>query len=108
MLIPNQTFEWNEVTVLVNQRMARVRLADRTIFLCAVKIIVRVSGRRAYLSRYLSGICIESGEPWQIFLGVVAGISNWLFQRCLDLRRLLNKLLLVGLSPLQQAYVLLQ
>jgi hypothetical protein len=104
----DQTFEKIGVTVLVKWKVAQVRLANRTILLRTVKIIVRVSGRQAHLSRYLSGVCVESGEQWQIFLGVVAGIGDWFFQRCLDLRRYLGKLLLADLSPFQQIYVLLQ
>lgn len=94
------------VTLLGQGNMARVKSADGSIILRAVKIIIRASGRnRRHLARYLVGVD-QGGIRWEIFLGVVQGLRNGLFQARVWLQQKLLKLsstlLATGLSSKQR------
>ena len=73
----DQPIEWDRVIFLVKEKMAKISLANSIILSC--QDLVRVSGRQVNLARSLSGICTESGELWQIYLSIVAGLGNRFF-----------------------------
>jgi hypothetical protein len=96
------------VVILIEAKLAKIRLADKDVFLQGLKIIIRASGRKAHLARYLIGICVDTGRLIEIFLEVVTGIKNHLFQLCINLQQQLMKVFAGGLSPFQQIQILLQ
>lgn len=94
------------ITLLGRGDIARVKSPGGSIILRAVRIIVRASGRcQRHLARYLVGLD-QGGVRWEIFLGVVQGLRNRLFQARVWLQRhllrLSSTLLATGLSTKQR------
>ena len=91
------------VSELGSSGQFRVTLNGQNVILRKVRLITRPSGRKRHLSRYLVGISDLTGAVVEIFLGVVKGARNALFNLKGVLQRSALKLFSRGLNPRQRA-----
>jgi hypothetical protein len=98
---PPQAFRQAGVNLLQRRGMVRITISGKAVFLRSARIVTRVSGRKAHLSRYLVGICTETGHLFEVFLEAISGIREQLFQWRLAIGKQLLQWLAGSLSPLQ-------
>lgn len=93
------------VTLFTQGQMAKVKTKAGQVLLRGVKIIVRPSGRKCHLARYLVGRS-EDGVWWEIFLGVVEGLRGMFFQAKKIIQKGFLKLSALGLNPRQRLAII--
>ncbi|MEM7028008.1 MAG: hypothetical protein AAF629_00340 [Chloroflexota bacterium] len=88
---------------LISQRgLARISVRQGlSLPLRQAKIIIRPSGKRSHLSRYLIGICAQTGILIEVFLERVDGLKGLIFQTKARINQGLIRQLSKSLSPQQ-------
>ena len=88
---------------LINQHgLARITIRrSLSLLLRQAKIITRPSGKQSHLSRYLVGICTQTGMIIEVFLDRIEGLKGILFQAKTRIKQHLIRRLSKSLSPQQ-------
>ena len=90
-------------TCISPQGLARVTIRQGlSLLLRQARIITRPSGKHSHLSRYLVGICTQTGVIVEVFLKRVDGLRNRVFQAKVALKQSLIRRLSQSLSSQQR------
>jgi len=105
LVVPGQVIsaspKWKAagITLIGKGRLVKIQLHGQSIILGQVKTVVRPSGRKSHLARYLVGVCNQTKQRWEVFLEVVEDIRNKFHQLKNAIQAKLLKHLTNNLNP---------
>ena len=99
VVLVNPKWQTAGITIIGKGRLVKIQLHSQSVILSQVKTVVRPSGRKSHLARYLVGVCNQSKQVWEVFLEVVEDIRNKLHHLKNAIQEKLLKHLTKNLNP---------